>query len=174
MGRDLKIGEFARRSGSTAKTVRYYELVGLLHEPQRTASGYRLYDEGDVQRLLFIRKAKDLGFSLTDVRETLAIADSQSPPCVHVLALLDKKIEEIDRLLGQLLEFQRELRRLREESAAEAAGGAQEGVLCAIVERGIHARGQQALTWLESQRRQERLHRRIKTDTKGKEAPVPS
>ena len=74
MGMDLKIGEFARRRGLTAKTVRYYELLGLLHEPQRTASGYRLYDEGDVQRLLFLRKAKDLGFSLTDVGETLAIA----------------------------------------------------------------------------------------------------
>ena len=81
---------------------------------------------------------------------------------------------EIDRLLGELLEFQRGLRRLREESAAEAAGRAQEGNFCTIVERGIHARGQQALTWLESQRRQERPHRRIKTDTKGQEAPAPS
>ncbi len=65
----LKIGELAKRSGTTTKTVRYYELLGLLHEPERTESGYRLYDDKDVERLTFIRKAKSLGFSLTEIGE---------------------------------------------------------------------------------------------------------
>ncbi len=54
MSRALKIGELAKRSGATTKTIRYYELLGLLHEPERTDSGYRLYAEQDVERLTFI------------------------------------------------------------------------------------------------------------------------
>ena len=94
----LKIGELAKRSGATTKTIRYYELLGLLREPERTESGYRLYDEADVERLTFVRKAKTLGFSLTEIKETLALFDSQQAPCVHVLALLDRKILEIDHV----------------------------------------------------------------------------
>ncbi len=145
----LKIGELAKRSGATTKTVRYYELLGLLHEPERTESGYRLYDEEDVERLTFIRKAKSLGFSLTEIGETLTLFDSKQAPCIHVLALLDRKILEIDRLVSDLKELQRELTRLREESAAPAE---QSGPNCGGVERGIHAKGQAALTWIESRR----------------------
>ena len=58
----LKIGALAKLSGATTKTIRYYELLGLLPKPERTDSGYRLYDEKDVERLSFIRKAKNLGF----------------------------------------------------------------------------------------------------------------
>ena len=99
MSHTLKIGDLAKRSGATTKTIRYYELLGLLHEPARTESGYRLYDERDVERLIFIRKAKSLGFSLTDIGETLTLYDSQQAPCIHVLALLDRKIQEIDQLV---------------------------------------------------------------------------
>jgi DNA-binding transcriptional MerR regulator len=81
----LKIGDLAKLSGATTKTIRYYELLGLLPEPQRTDSGYRLYDEKDVERLVFIRKAKGLGFSLTEIKETLALYDSKQDPCIHVL-----------------------------------------------------------------------------------------
>ena len=95
MSATLKIGELAKRSGVTTKTVRYYELLGLLPEPERTDSGYRLYDEKDVERLVFIRKANALGFSLTDVAATLAVADSHGAPCIHVLALVDQQIEQI-------------------------------------------------------------------------------
>ena len=70
MNRTLKIGQLAKKSGVTTKTIRYYELIGLIHETDRTDSGYRLYDEKDVERLIFIRKAKGLGFSLSDIGET--------------------------------------------------------------------------------------------------------
>ena len=152
MSATLKIGELAKRSGSTTKTIRYYELLGLLPEPQRADSGYRLYDDKDVERLVFIRKAKELGFSLTDVAETLAVADSHGEVCIHVLALVDQKIEEIDELVGGLREFQQELRGLREQSASQAGNGAREASLCAIVDRGIHAKGEAALAWLEGRR----------------------
>ena len=91
MSQTLKIGQLAKLSGTTTKTIRYYELLGLLHEPERTDSGYRLYEEKNVERLTFIRKAKSLGFSLTDIGETLTLYDSQQAPCIHVLALLDRE-----------------------------------------------------------------------------------
>ena len=130
-----------------------YELLGLLHEPERTESGYRMYDEKDVERLVFIKKAKSLGFSLADIGETLALHDTQQAPCVHVLALVDQTIHEIGRLVSELKEFQEELTHLREESASRLTQSAEEGSICGIVERGIHTRGQVALTWLESQRK---------------------
>ena len=149
MSRALKIGELAKRSGATTKTIRYYELLGLLHEPERTDSGYRLYDEKDVERLTFIRKAKSLGFSLTDLGETLTLYDSQQAPCVHVLALLDRKIQEIDQLMGELQELQQELQRLQEESAPRVKRDADGSPICGIIEQDIHAKGQAALIWLE-------------------------
>ena len=149
MSGTLKIGELAKRSGATTKTIRYYELLGLLHEPQRTDSGYRLYYEEDVERLTFIRKAKSLGFSLSDIGETLTLYDSQQAPCIHVLALLDRKIQEIDQLVGELQELQEELKRLREESAPRVKQAADGSPICGIIEQDIHAKGQAALTWLE-------------------------
>ena len=110
MKEGLKIGEAAQRTGLTTKTIRYYELLGLLKAPQRTYSGYRIYDQKHVDRLTFIKKAKNLGFSLEDIRETLAIHDVQGSPCVHVLALLDRKIEEVGLWVKRLQGFQRELK----------------------------------------------------------------
>ena len=149
MSRTLKIGELAKRSAATTKTIRYYELLGLLHEPERTDSGYRLYDEKDVERLTFIRKAKSLGFSLTDIGETLTLYDSQQAPCIHVLALLDRKIQEIEQLVSERQELRQELLRMRKESAPRVKRAADGSPICGIIEQDIHAKGQAALTWLE-------------------------
>lgn len=149
----LKIGELAKRSGVTTKAIRYYELLGLLHEPERTYSGYRLYGEKDVERLVFIKKAKGLGFSLSNIGDTLGLYDSQQAPCVHVLALVDQKIHEIDQLVSDLKEFRKELTQLRDDSS-RVTQVTEKGSICGIVERGIHAKGQAALTWIESQRRE--------------------
>src|SRR3546814_18121464 len=74
----LTIGAVARRVGVAIDTIRYYEREGLLPEPQRRASGYRSYGEGAVTQLRFIRRAKDLGFTLEEIRELLALsADRQ-------------------------------------------------------------------------------------------------
>ncbi len=145
----LKIGELATRSDVGTKTIRYYELLGLLRDPERTDSGYRLYGQTDVERVVFIKKAKELGFSLSDTKEILEVHDAGDSPCVHVLAILDRKIHEIDSLVQELRGFQGELVRLRDESAARAEHGA-EGAICGIVERGVHEKGEVALTWLES------------------------
>ena len=64
MSGTLKIGQLAKKSGVTTKTIRYYELIGLIHETDRTDSGYRLYDEQDVERRIFMRQDNNRGFPL--------------------------------------------------------------------------------------------------------------
>lgn len=149
----MKIGELARATGLTAKTIRYYELLGLLEEPRRTESGYRLYGQEDVEWLDFIKKAKRLGLTLDEVRDILTLHKQRQAPCLHVLALLDQKLERIDGVIRELEEFRRELARLRAESQARLEELPEEARICGIVERGIHARGEVALAWLEGRRK---------------------
>ena len=145
----LKIGELANATGLTTKTIRYYELVRLLENPQRSDSGYRLYGRKDVERLEFIKKSKRLGFSLDQIKDILTLHENQRAPCVHVLALLDLKIAEIDEVAEDLRAFRQDLARLREESAKVLENLPEGTTICGIVERGIHHKGELALTWLE-------------------------
>ena len=149
MQSNIKIGELAKRTGFTTKTIRYYELLGLLAEPERTESGYRLYTENDVKRLEFIEKAKRLGFSLDDIRDILVLDQQQQRPCVHVLALIDQKLNQVDGVLRELKTFRKELARLRKESAEQLERLPADAAICGIVERGVHAKGEAALAWLE-------------------------
>ena len=144
----MKIGELARRTGFSTKAIRYYELLKLVPEPDRTESGYRLYGQKDVERLEFIEKAKHLGFSLEDIRDILILDEQQQRPCVHVLALLDQKLEQVDDVLRDLKVFRKELAGLRKESA-EQIERLPADAICGIVERGVHAKGEAALAWLE-------------------------
>lgn len=145
----MKIGELAKATGMTTKAIRYYELLGLLKEPRRTDSGYRLYGEADVDRLEFIKQAKRLGLSLEQVREVITLHEQRQAPCVHVLALLDQKVEQVDAILKELRIFRKELVRLREESQARFDQLPEEARICGIIESGIHTKGEVALAWLE-------------------------
>ena len=144
----MKIGELAKRTRFSTKAIRYYELLKLLPEPDRTESGYRLYGQKDVERLGFIEKAKHLGFSLEDIRDILILDEQQQRPCVHVLALLDQKLKQVDDVLRDLKAFRKELAGLRKESA-EQIERLPADAICGIVERGVHAKGEAALAWLE-------------------------
>lgn len=149
----MKIGELARTTGLTAKAIRYYELVMLLEEPARTESGYRLYEQKHVERLEFIKKAKRLGLSLEEVRDILALHEQKQAPCVHVLALMDQKLEQVDAVLRGLRIFRRELTRLREESKARLDRLPEGARICGIIERGIHTKGEVALAWVEGRKK---------------------
>jgi len=148
MQSSMKIGELAKRTGFSTKAIRYYELLGLVAEPERTPSGYRLYTDDDVKRLDFIEKAKRLGFSLDEIRDILILNQQQQKPCVHVLALIDQKLKRVDEVVRDLKAFRRELSQLRDESAEQLEHLPADAV-CGIVERGIHAKGEAALAWLE-------------------------
>lgn len=82
----LTIGSLARRAGSNVETVRYYERIGLLPEPPRSEGGHRLYGEEHVRRLAFIRRSRELGFAIDEVRGLLAICDSGDYTCSEVKA----------------------------------------------------------------------------------------
>ena len=108
------IGVLSRQSQVNIETVRYYERVGLLPKPARSRGGYRLYQPNDVERLNFIRRARDLGFSLDEVRRLLDLADRKSRSCRRVhdiavdhLAEVRSKIADLQRMarvLGSLVE----------------------------------------------------------------------
>ena len=151
MNKSMKIGELAKATGLTTKTIRYYELHRLLEDPERTESGYRMYGVADVERLEFVKKAKRLGLSLEEIREILILHQQSQAPCVHVLALLDRKLEQVEEIIRDLEEFRRELMRLRVESQVRLEQLPEDARICGIIERGVHHKGELALAWLEGQ-----------------------
>ena len=90
----MKIGELAKATGVTAKTIRFYEEEGLLPKPARTLSGYRKYGPEDAGRLEFIHKSKRLGLSLQEIKGILQLHDRSEPTCTHVRSLLDEKVDQ--------------------------------------------------------------------------------
>ncbi len=109
MRNGIRIGELAARFGLNPKTVRYYEEIGLLPRAERSTSGYRLYDEQDVERLGFIRRAKILGLSLDEIHALLSVQAEGETPCDSVLDLVDRKIRAIDQRIVELQAFRAEL-----------------------------------------------------------------
>jgi DNA-binding transcriptional MerR regulator len=112
------IQELAQRSGVSAKTIRYYESIGLLPDPQRAENNYRQYTPEAVDRLHFIVTARGLGFNLTDIGEFLAARDEGTLPCKQVLDSFDERIRDIDRRIADLLALRDTLDRIRSDGAA--------------------------------------------------------
>lgn len=98
----MQIGEIARRAGVNVQTVRYYERRGLLDEPQRRESGYREYTDGALQRLRFIRRAQELGFTLGEIGELLALRLDPGTSASDVKARALAKIDEVDARIRDL------------------------------------------------------------------------
>ena len=96
------IGILSERSGVNIETIRYYERAGLLPKPQRSAAGYRLYRTIDSDRLCFIRRARDLGFSLDEVRRLLDLADQKSRSCRRVHDIAVEHLAEVRAKIGDL------------------------------------------------------------------------
>ena len=111
----MLIGEVARRSGVPAKTLRYYEDIGLL-SADRTRSGYRDYRGDILERLAFIRSAQAVGLTLGEIRGIVALRDGGHAPCGHVLELLRARSEEIARTIRDLRVLQGELKGLVERA----------------------------------------------------------
>lgn len=109
----MLIGELAGATGVTAKTLRYYEQVGLLREPDRTPGGYRDYGLEVVGRVSFIRQAQAAGLTLRQIAEILAIRDDGRAPCGHVGELVDDRLADVEARLRELRRTRRQLRELR-------------------------------------------------------------
>jgi MerR family copper efflux transcriptional regulator len=106
------IGEIARQAEVGVDTVRYYERNRLLPEPARRLSGYREYKADDVRRLRFIRRARDLGFSLADIRELLMLSEDRERGVRGLKARAEARLDEVDRRIRELQRVRRGLKRL--------------------------------------------------------------
>lgn len=108
----MKIGEIAAATGVNIETIRYYEREGLVPPPARTASNYRCYGEAHRRRLSFIRRARDLGFSLLQVRELLGLADDRDRPCDAVDEIARKHRTQVRAKIAELTALRKALDRM--------------------------------------------------------------
>ena len=115
----MQIGKAAAASGCHIETIRYYERVGLLPHPARTAGGYRNYRLEEVDRLRFITRGRELGFSLEEIRSLLALADDPALSCRDVDQLARHHLADIQQRVRELRRIAREL----ERTIANCAGG---------------------------------------------------
>ena len=112
----MRIGQLADRCGLTAKTIRYYESIDLLGEPERTPSGYREYRNDAIERLRFIRDAQASGLTLDEVHVLLSMKDAGLATCGHTLAFLDRHLAEIDAQIERLQVARAEMLELAERA----------------------------------------------------------
>lgn len=153
---NLKIGELAKRTDCQVETIRYYERAGLLPEPERSESNYRLYDERHVERLLFIRHCRSLDMTLDEIRMLLEFRDAPEGNCAGVNTLLDEHIEHVAQRIAELKALEKQLKELRRlcdqtnatkncgilnELAAEATNFSQPNKSHASHVHGSHNRG---------------------------------
>lgn len=108
----MQIKELAQQTNLSAKTIRYYEEIGLLPLPKRQPNGYRDYEESAVDRVKFVIGARSLGLSLDDIGELLALRDRREAPCRVLLQMLDEKAAEIRQRIADLQRLEVELREL--------------------------------------------------------------
>src|SRR6202162_5571264 len=98
----LRIGELANKGNVHLETIRYYEREGLMRAPQRTPSGHRAYAPGEVLRLRFIKRSQGLGFTLTEIKELLALRVAPNQPCIDVVHQIEAKALEVKDKIAHL------------------------------------------------------------------------
>ncbi|GIX11806.1 helix-turn-helix domain-containing protein [Elioraea sp.] len=114
----LQRAELARRTGCNLETIRYYEKIGMMPDPPRTASGYRVYDEGHVSRLRFILRARELGFSIEEIRGLLALVDGGTQTCAEVKERTERHLADVRAKIADL----RRIERVLAATAAKCTG----------------------------------------------------
>ena len=119
MTKDFTIGSVAAAAGCKVQTVRYYEQIGLIPAPPRSAGNQRLYDEGAVHRLMFIRHARELGFPLQAIRDLISLSDTPDQSCDAADAIANKQLSEVDNRIERLRALRKELKRM----IAQCEGG---------------------------------------------------
>lgn len=127
------VSEAARQAGTTRKAIRIYESRGLLLQPERTDAGYRLFTAEDVEVLRFIRRAKSLGLSLTEIGEILDLQRGGAKPCGHVITLLDQHVAQIEATVTELSRLLDTLSAAR-KTADDVRRSGNDGVICRIIQ----------------------------------------
>lgn len=127
----LKIGAVSQLSGVGIEALRFYERSGLLGKPVRSEGNYRLYDEGVLERLAFIKKAQTLGFSLDEIKRIIADAQSGASPCDDVREIVRRRLAELDQKMREMRRYRKELSATLEEW--DQVGRAP-GHICGLIE----------------------------------------
>lgn len=129
----MQIGVLAKTAEVPAKTIRYYEGLGLLPRPERTEGGYRRYGPEAADRLRFIRKAQSLGLTLSEIRELAEIRNAGNLPCVHLRSLLEAKAAELEVRIRELKKLRGEMRKTLEAWDEQLKNG-EGAVVCPHIE----------------------------------------
>lgn len=127
----LRIGEVSKESGVGIDALRFYERSGLLGKPVRSESNYRLYDEGVLERLAFIKKAQTLGFSLDEIKRIISDAQGGASPCADVREIVRRRLDELDERMREMKRYRKELAETLEEW--DKVGRAP-GHICGLIE----------------------------------------
>lgn len=127
----FRIGELAKLADVTPDTIRYYEKQNMMEHEVRTEGGFRLYTNSDLQRLKFIRYAKQLGFTLEAIRELLSIRiDPEHHTCQESKGIVQSRLSEVESKIKELQNMRRSLQRLNDA----CCGSAHSSVYCSILE----------------------------------------
>lgn len=116
---EYKVGEIADKVGVNVETLRYYEKIKLMPKPKRIESRYRIYGEADLKRLLFIKRAKELGFTLKEIKELLSLKIDSEARCGDVKHLAEHKLEDIKKRIKDLKNIETVLRKLINQCLCE-------------------------------------------------------
>ena len=115
----LLIGELSKRTGCNIETIRFYERDGIMPSPSRSSGGHRLFNENQLRRLFFIRRCRELGFTLKEIRSFLSLVDSNSYTCDQVLELTRNHVREVKQKIADL----NKMKRVLNEMTSKCAGG---------------------------------------------------
>jgi len=128
----IKIGALAARTGTNAPTIRYYEEIGLLPSADRQQGGQRVYGDADVKRLTFIRRCREFGFSIDQVRSLVALVQDPQSSCMHARDLAQDHLTAVRAKLAELKALERSIAAFVTSCDASCAGGP--GSECVILE----------------------------------------
>lgn len=145
----MRIGAVAAAIGLPVATIRYYDAVGLLGKVRRGPGGYREFSDEELGRLRFVRQAKAVGLSLAEIATVVQLYDREEATCVHVRALLERKLARVQEALQGLRALQRALMALRDQTASTVDCRPSGGQICGFIERAdlkVDARTLETLT----------------------------
>jgi DNA-binding transcriptional MerR regulator len=120
---DMTIGQLAVETQCTVPTIRYYEEIGLLPEANRRMSGHRVYGDADLRRLTFVRRCRDFGFPIEQIRELVALVSSPERDCMAARDLAQVHLVELRRKLKELRALERSLKQFVQDCNARCVGG---------------------------------------------------
>lgn len=115
----LTIGRLSKEAGVNIETIRYYEKIGIMPQPRRSIGGNRLYKEEHIKRLAFIRRSRELGFSLDEIRELLRLVDENTYTCAEVATLSQRHLDDIKSKIKDLRKMERHMKDMLSQCSRE-------------------------------------------------------